>query len=119
MEMGRRWFLAVGGRAPLAAVLPERGQPDQPAQRCAHRFAFAPDGGGFLLDCQRFQIRAGEMHPARIPVEHWRHRIQLAKAMGLNTISIYVMWNYVEPRPGVFDFRSERRDVEAFVRLCQ
>jgi beta-galactosidase len=114
MEMGRRWFLAMSGLAPLAAVLP-----DQPARRCGHRFAFAPDGSGFLLDCQRFQIRSGEMHPARIPVEHWRHRIQMAKAMGLNTISIYVMWNYVEPRPGVFDFRGERRDVEAFVRLCQ
>lgn len=119
MEMARRWFLAMGGLAPLAAVMP--GQPVRREQsgRCGHRFAFAPDGSGFLLDCQRFQIRGGEMHPARIPVEHWRHRIAMAKAMGLNTISIYVMWNYVEPRPGVFDFRTERRDVEAFVRLCR
>jgi beta-galactosidase len=120
MEMGRRWFLAMSGLAPLAAVAPGQPGPSRSGDgRCGHRFAFAPDGSGFLLDCQRFQIRSGEMHPARIPVEHWRHRIQLAKAMGLNTISIYVMWNYVEPSPGVFDFRSERRNVEAFVRLCQ
>jgi len=29
------------------------------------------------------------MHPARIPVEYWRHRIQMAKAMGCNTIAAY------------------------------
>ncbi|MFC0436718.1 beta-galactosidase [Kutzneria buriramensis] len=109
MQMPRRRFLAVSGLAPLAATMPAR---------TGRRFAFAPSGG-FLLDGKPFQIRSGEMHPARIPVEYWRHRIALAKAMGLNTISIYVMWNYVEPRPGEFDFRTERRDVEAFIRLCQ
>ena len=36
----------------------------------------------FLLDGKPFQIISGEMHPARIPVEYWRHRIQMAKAMG-------------------------------------
>ncbi len=29
---------------------------------------------------------SGEIHPARIPKEYWRHRIQTAKAMGCNTI---------------------------------
>ncbi|QUQ66145.1 beta-galactosidase [Kutzneria sp. CA-103260] len=109
MEIGRRRFLAISGLAPLAVSMPSR----------RHRFGFAADGSGFLLDGRPFQIRSGEMHPARIPVEHWRHRILMAKAMGLNTISIYVMWNYVESKPGVFDWRSERRDVEAFIRLCQ
>ena len=41
----------------------------------------------FLLDGKFFQIISGEMHPARIPVEYWRHRIQMAKAMGCNTIA--------------------------------
>jgi len=109
MDMGRRRFLAISGLAPLAASVPPR----------KHRFGFAADGSGFVLDGQPFQIRSGEMHPARIPVEHWRHRIAMAKAMGLNTISIYVMWNYVETRPGVFDWRTERRDIEAFTKLCQ
>ena len=43
----------------------------------------------------------------------------MAKAMGLNTIALYVMWNYHETSPGVFDFQSVNRDIEAFMRLCQ
>lgn len=84
------------------------------------RFGFAsPDvPEGFLLDGRPLQIRSGEMHPARIPREYWQHRIRMAKAMGLNTIALYVMWNYHEREPGQFDFTSENRDISAFMRLC-
>jgi beta-galactosidase len=84
-----------------------------------HRFSYAPHGDGFLLDGAPFQIRSGELHPARIPVEYWRHRIQMAKAMGMNTIALYVMWNYHETREGLFDFQTDNRDIEGFIRLCQ
>jgi beta-galactosidase len=59
------------------------------------------------------------MHPARIPKEYWLHRIQMAKSMGLNTIAVYVFWNYHEQSPGKFDFKSENRDIAQFFRLCQ
>ena len=39
----------------------------------------------FVLDGKPFQIISGEMHPSRIPKEYWRHRIQMAKAMGSST----------------------------------
>ncbi len=84
-----------------------------------HVFSFAPNGDAFLLDGKPFQIRSGELHPARIPVEYWRHRIQMTKAMGMNTIALYVMWNYHETSEGVFDFQTDNRDIEAFIRLCQ
>src|SRR5699024_9190116 len=84
-----------------------------------HRFSFAPDGSAFLLDGKPFQIRSGQMNPSRIPVEYWSHRIRMAKAMGLNAISVYLMWNYYEEQPGTFDFSSERRDFVRFVRLCE
>ncbi|RDI65833.1 beta-galactosidase [Nocardia pseudobrasiliensis] len=113
--MDRRRLLVVSALSPLAALA--LSGPARAASE--HTFGFASDGSAFLLDGKPFQIRAGEMHPARIPVEYWRHRIRMAKAMGMNTIALYVMWNYVEERPGVFDFRTDRRDFEAFVRLCQ
>jgi len=82
-----------------------------------HQFAFNKDQ--FVLDGKPFQMISGEMHPARIPKIYWRHRIQMAKAMGCNTIAAYIFWNYLETKPGVFDYRSESRDVAAFIKLCQ
>jgi hypothetical protein len=34
----------------------------------------------FLLDGNRFQIRCGEIHAARVPKEYWRQRLKMAKA---------------------------------------
>ncbi len=73
----------------------------------------------FLLDGKPFQIISGEMHPARIPREYWQQRIQMAKAMGCNTIAAYIFWNYHEQKEGVFDFKAGNRDVAAFIRTCQ
>jgi beta-galactosidase len=89
------------------------------ARHATAPFSFGADGRDFLLHGAAFQIRSGELHPARIPRPYWAHRIRMAKAMGMNTIALYVMWNYHEARPGTFDFHSENRDIEAFVRLCQ
>jgi beta-galactosidase len=93
-------------------------------------FSFSADGAQFLLDGQPLQIRSAEMHPARIPAQYWTHRIRMAKAMGMNTIALYVMWNYHETGGGacdagsdaasdaVFDFHSGNRDIAAFIRAC-
>jgi beta-galactosidase len=122
--MDRRRFLILTALTPVAAMAATANpssatQSRRSSTSAGHSFGFAPDGSAFLLDGKPFQIRSGEMHPARIPVEYWRHRIRMAKAMGLNTISLYVMWNYIEELPGVYDFSTDRRNVEAFVKLCQ
>ena len=72
----------------------------------------------FLLDGARFQIRCGEVHAARVPVEYWRNRLQMAKAMGLNTVCAYLFWNQIEPTPGEFDWRGQA-DIEEFCRIAQ
>ncbi len=82
-----------------------------------HIFSFGKNE--FLLDGKPFQIISGEMHPARIPKEYWRHRIQMAKAMGCNTIAVYIFWNYHELKEGVFDFKTENRDIAEFIKICQ
>jgi beta-galactosidase len=73
----------------------------------------------FLLDGKPFQIISGEMHFARIPKEYWRQRIQMAKAMGCNTIASYVFWNYHEAEEGKFDFTTWNRDLAGFVKIVQ
>ncbi|HTZ45953.1 MAG TPA: beta-galactosidase family protein [Verrucomicrobiae bacterium] len=79
---------------------------------------FVAQDGQFLLNGKPFRIISGEMHYARIPRPYWRARFQMAKAMGLNTITTYVFWNAHEPRPGVYDF-SGNLDVAEFVREAQ
>ncbi|MEK7226948.1 MAG: beta-galactosidase family protein, partial [Bacteroidota bacterium] len=83
------------------------------------KHSFSLSKNDFLLDGKPFQIISGEMHPARIPKEYWRHRIQMAKAMGCNTIAAYIFWNYHEIKPGVFDFKTESRDIAEFIKICQ
>lgn len=73
----------------------------------------------FLLDGKPFHIIGGELHPQRIPEPYWRHRIQMAKAMGCNTIALYIFWNHLEVEPGVFDFTSESKNIRKFVQMCQ
>lgn len=73
----------------------------------------------FLMDGKPFQVISGEMHPARIPHEYWRHRIQMAKAMGCNTIAAYVFWNYHEIKDGVFDFKTGNKNIAEFIRICK
>jgi beta-galactosidase len=82
------------------------------------RHTFAIGTNDFLLDGQRFQIRCGAIHAARVPAEYWRHRLQMAKAMGLNTVCTYLFWNQIEPRPGGFDW-SGQADVAEFCRIAQ
>jgi hypothetical protein len=78
-----------------------------------------PQNSEFFLDGKPFQMIGGEMHPARILVEYWRHRIRMAKAMGLNTIAIYVFWNFHERAEGKFDFTSGSRNIAEFLRLAR
>lgn len=82
------------------------------------RHTFTIGTNDFLLDGQRFQIRCGEVHAARVPREYWRHRLQMAKAMGLNTVCAYLFWNQIEFQPGKFDWTGQA-DVMDFCRIAQ
>ena len=73
----------------------------------------------FWLDDKPFQIISGEIHPSRIPMEYWRHRVQMIKAMGCNTVACYIMWNYHESQPGKFDFETGNHNIEQFIRIVQ
>lgn len=72
----------------------------------------------FLLNGQPFVIKAAEIHYPRIPCEYWEHRIRMCKAMGMNTICLYVFWNIHEQREGMFDF-SGQNDLATFCKLAQ
>lgn len=80
--------------------------------------AFEVGNGTFLMDSQPYVIKAAELHYPRIPRPYWDHRIKMAKALGMNTVCLYVFWNAHEPEKGLFDF-SGQNDLREFVKLCQ
>src|SRR5665647_1379148 len=69
----------------------------------------------FVYDGKPIQIHSGEMHFARIPKAYWRQRLQMLKAMGLNTVATYIFWNYQETAPGVWDFKTGNRNIAEFI----
>ena len=85
----------------------------------AQKHSFSIHDGDFYYDGKPVEIHAGEMHYERIPKEYWRHRLQMIKALGLNTVSTYVFWNYHNPAPGVWDFKSGNKDISAFIKMAQ
>lgn len=72
----------------------------------------------FLLNGEPFVIKAAELHYARIPEAYWEHRIKMCKALGMNTICLYVFWNFHEQQEGKFDF-SQEKNVAKFCRIAQ
>ena len=72
----------------------------------------------FLLNDKPFVVKAAEVHYPRIPREYWEQRIQMCKALGMNTLCIYVFWNFHEPQMDNFLFTGQN-DVAAFCRLAQ
>jgi|GEM_PF-374578 len=74
--------------------------------------------GNWFMDGSAFQFFGGEIHPARVPSQYWDHRIKMIKALGCNTISIYLMWNFHELSDGSFDFSSPDKNMGHFIDLC-
>ena len=95
----------------LACVLPHRAM-------AAERESFAAGKNTFLLNGKPFVVKAAEVHYPRIPRPYWEHRIKMCKALGMNTLCLYVFWNIHEQKEGVYDF-SGQNDVAEFCRLAQ
>lgn len=86
------------------------------AQTTARKFEAGKNT--FLLDDKPFVVKAAELHYTRIPQAYWEHRIEMCKALGMNTICIYIFWNIHEQEEGKFDFTGQN-DIAAFCRMAQ
>ena len=70
----------------------------------AQKGTFEAGKGTFLLNGKPFIVKAAEVHYPRIPRPYWEHRIQMCKALGMNTLCLYVFWNIHEQREDEFNF---------------
>ena len=80
--------------------------------------AFEIKDGHFYRNGKVTPVLSGEMHYARIPHQYWRHRLQMMKGMGLNTVATYVFWNLHEPEPGKWDFTGDKNLAE-FIKTAR
>jgi len=108
-----RWLVIVLVFIGLISLSFAQGTPPAVA---AHTFAIGDKD--FLLDGKPFQIRCGEIHFARVPREYWRQRLQMCKAMGLNTVCAYLFWNFHEWTPGQYTWDGQA-DAAEFCRIAQ
>ena len=88
------------------------------AQAVEAQHTFEVGKGSFMLDGKSFVVKAAEIHYPRIPRPYWEHRIKMCKALGMNTLCLYVFWNIHEQREGEYDFTGQN-DVAEFCRLAQ
>jgi beta-galactosidase len=82
-----------------------------------NKHTFDINDGHFMYDGKPVQIVSGEMHYSRIPHQYWRHRFQMLKAMGLNTVATYVFWNLHEVEPGRWDFSGDK-NLKEFIKIA-
>jgi beta-galactosidase len=110
-------LLMVTSNAPAQGA-PAQGAPapGAPAQSFSAG-TFAIGENDFLLNGKPYVIRCGEIHSDRVPPEYWRNRLQMCKAMGLNTVCAYLYWNVHEPKEGEFTFK-DAADVAQFCRIA-
>lgn len=87
-------------------------------QKENNRHSFTATEGTFKLNGKPFIVKAAELHYPRIPKPYWDNRIKLCKALGMNTVCLYVFWNVHESQPDKFDFNGQN-DLRAFVMLCK
>jgi beta-galactosidase len=113
--------LALGGQnggQPDTTAFPMKYEIDYVRVYQKPKETFAVGDKTFLLNGKPFVIKAAEVHYPRIPAAYWEHRIKMCKALGMNTLCLYVFWNIHEQREGQFDFTGNN-DVAAFCRLAQ
>lgn len=110
---GLRYILLAGALSAFGTSATAQSSTQSPAHG-----SFTVGDGRFLLNGDPYTVKAAELHYPRIPRGYWDNRIKLCKALGMNTICMYVFWNVHESRPGEFDF-SGQNDIRAFVELCR
>ena len=72
------------------------------------------------VDGAPFFIHSGAFFYDRVPRDLWERLLDRYRSPGINTIDIYIPWNWHEPREGEFDFdghTNPRRDLRSLLKL--
>jgi len=72
------------------------------------------------VDGKPFFIESAAFFYYRIPRDQWEYLLDRYARLGINTIDIYIPWNWHEPKAGELDFDGRtnlRRDLRALLKM--
>jgi amino acid transporter len=116
----RTWPFALAACMALAVAAAPH-----PARATTFTHARIVQRGGapqLLVDGKPFFFFGGAFFYARIPPERWRASMLAMRALGANTLDLYVPWNWHEVADGTFDFdghTNPRRNLRRVLRLAR
>jgi hypothetical protein len=76
----------------------------------------------FTIDGKPFFPYGAAFFYERLPRDMWRDSMSRLRELGINTLDLYVPWNWHELRDGDFDFNGRtnpRRDLDHLMRLAR
>ena len=100
-------------------VLVPFGAATAAAEAGAGGHTFEIENDQFLKDGTPFMIRSGSIHYSRVPRAYWADRLSRMKALGLNTVTTYVPWNWHAPSQHDASDWSGTRDLAGFLSACR
>src|SRR5258705_171177 len=74
----------------------------------------------FRVEGKPFFIHAAAFLYPRLPRDLWESSLKSVKEMGINTIDLYIPWNWHEDRPGRLDFdghTNPRKDLIDLMKM--
>jgi hypothetical protein len=113
---------AISGTAalpPRARLQSSSGSADDAVNRGAE----IVEHGGYpelRIDGTPFFIHSAAFFYDRIPADQWERLLRMYHAAGINTIDLYIPWNWHEPKEGEVDFdghTNPRRNLRALLAL--
>jgi hypothetical protein len=102
---------------------PSQGGRAQAGKTPAKRGAEIVQHGGYpelRVDGQPFFLHSAALFYSRIPRDLWESSLDRYRELGINTIDLYIIWNWHEPREGELDFdghTNPRRDLRGLLQL--
>ncbi len=104
-----------------ASILRDSGQ-NATAGEMSRGVAIVNHGGypELQVDGVPFFMHSAAFHYYRVPRDQWARMLTRYKSLGINTIDIYIPWNWHEPREGELDFdghSNPRRDLRGLLQL--
>jgi hypothetical protein len=72
------------------------------------------------VDGEPFFIHSAAFFYYRIPRDEWEHLLDRYQRAGINTIDLYIPWNWHEPKEGEVDFdgrTNPRRDLRTLLKM--